>query len=219
MRARPTWVGRLAGEAIRRGWEAASQVASIRVGDHRARRFIEFGEASAICFPFAAVIGEDRISMGSCTIVGPYSTLCAGLPGQPPKPAWAGPSLVIGDRCMVGRNATILAHREIVIEDDVWMGNGVFISDQNHDWVDADLPIGRQSQEPRPVRIGANTVIGNGARILPGAVIGERAIIAAGAVVTGAVPDHAIVGGIPAQVIGSTQPSEVVVPLQPVIPA
>ena len=204
MRARPSKLGMAAGDLIRRGWDTAGRLATIYSGGRRARRFYAFGENSSICFPWSTLLGDDRIAIGADTMVGPYSTLSAGLPLQPPNPAWAGPTLTIGDRCLIGRGATITAHLDVVIEDDVWMGNGVYISDQNHDWSDPDLPMSVQAQEPRPVHIGAGSWIGNGAMILPGASVGRRVVVAAGAVVTGAVPDHAIVGGVPARVIGST---------------
>jgi tetrahydrodipicolinate N-succinyltransferase len=202
--ARPSRLGLVAGEVLHRGWELVGRLATIYSGTPRARRFYAFGENSSVCFPPATILGDDRIAIGSDTMVGPYSTLSAGLPLQPPNPAWAGPTLTIGDRCLIGRDATITAHRDVVVEDDVWMGNGIYISDQNHDWSDPDQPMSQQSQEPRPVRIGEGSWIGNGAMVLPGATIGRRVVVAAGAVVTGPVPDHAIVGGVPAKVIGST---------------
>ncbi|MFP3905855.1 MAG: acyltransferase [Acidimicrobiales bacterium] len=209
-----------AGEALRRGWETMAHLATIRSGDPRAGRFYAFGANSCVCFPSASILGYDRIAIGRDTMVGPYSTLSAGLPLQPPNPSWAGPTLTIGDRCVIGRGATVTAHRTIVVEDDVWMGNDVFVSDQNHDWVDADRPIGEQAQAPRPVRIGAGSWIGHGAMILPGADVGRRSIIAAGAVVTEPVPDHSIVGGVPGRVISTTAPDDVVVlPLVPGTPA
>jgi acetyltransferase-like isoleucine patch superfamily enzyme len=197
-----TLLQRLAGEGIRRVWEKAGRLGAIRSGDRRAQRFYAFGKRSAICFPQAALVGDDRIAIGSGTVVGPYSTVSAGLAGQPRNPEWAGPTLVIGDRCVIGRNATITAHREIRIGDDVWTGNDVFISDQNHAWDDPSLPIGAQAQEPRPVVIGDGAWIGHGAIVLPGVVIGRRAVIAAGAVVTVSVPDFSVVGGVPARLIG-----------------
>jgi acetyltransferase-like isoleucine patch superfamily enzyme len=215
----PKRIGQLVGEGIRRVWETATRLATIYSGDPRSKRFYSFGTNSCVCFPYAAIMGYDRIAIGTDTMVGPYSTLSAGLPYQPPRPSWAGPTLTIGDRCLVGRNATVTAHREIVIEDDVWMGNEVFISDQNHAWDDPDRSIGQQAQDPRPVRIGAGSWIGKGAIILPGSIIGKRVVIAAGAVVTGPVPDFSIVGGVPAQVIGTTASDKVVTPIQPVRPA
>jgi tetrahydrodipicolinate N-succinyltransferase len=200
---------RLLGELVRRGWEGVSSLGAITSGDPRARRFHSFGANSSVCFPTAALHGTDRIALGSYTMVGPYSTLSAGQPFLPPVPhaVDAEPMLRIGDGCLLGRNATVTAHRSIVIGDAVWMGDGVFISDQNHAWDDPEQPIGAQASEPQAVSIGAGSWIGNGAMILPGAVIGERCVVAAGAVVTGPVPDHTIVAGVPARVLGSTATS------------
>jgi hypothetical protein len=51
------------------------------------------------------------------------------------------------------------------------------------------------------VEIGPGCWIGTGAVILPGARIGRNVVVAAGAVVRGAVPDHAVVAGAPARVV------------------
>jgi UDP-2-acetamido-3-amino-2,3-dideoxy-glucuronate N-acetyltransferase len=50
------------------------------------------------------------------------------------------------------------------------------------------------------VRYGAS--VGSGGIILPGVTIGRWALVAAGAVVTKDVPDHALVAGVPAAQIG-----------------
>lgn len=55
-----------------------------------------------------------------------------------------------------------------------------------------------------PVVIGDDVFVGHQAIIMPGVRIGERSVVAAGAVVVDNVPAGAVVGGVPARVIGST---------------
>lgn len=52
--------------------------------------------------------------------------------------------------------------------------------------------------------IGDNCYIGAGARILGGIHIGSNSVVAAGAVVLNDVPEHSVVVGVPAKVIGQT---------------
>ena len=54
---------------------------------------------------------------------------------------------------------------------------------------------------PAPVKIGKRVWIGAHATVLAGVVIGDNAIVAAGAVVTKDVPANAVVAGVPAKII------------------
>jgi acetyltransferase-like isoleucine patch superfamily enzyme len=133
--------------------------------------------------------------------------------------------LRVGDRCVIGRGSHIVAHHSIEIGEDVFTGPYVYITDQNHSYADVDVPVGRQWPVNSSVRIGAGTWLGTGAVILPGAVIGRNVVVAAGAVVRGKVPDHAVVGGVPAKVIreyvagaGWSAPAPGPVPAMPPVP-
>lgn len=53
------------------------------------------------------------------------------------------------------------------------------------------------------IEVKDNCFIGSGSTILAGVTIGPNAIVAAGALVNSDVPEGAIVGGVPARVIGS----------------
>lgn len=53
----------------------------------------------------------------------------------------------------------------------------------------------------KPIVVGDNVYIGVRSIIMPGVTIGNNVIIAAGSVVTKDVPNHSVVGGIPARVI------------------
>jgi hypothetical protein len=55
-----------------------------------------------------------------------------------------------------------------------------------------------------PVKIGDRCFLGYNSVIMPGVTIGDDVIVGAGAVVTRDVPAGAVVGGVPAHVIGNT---------------
>ncbi len=177
--------------------------AAITSRSRRADRFAGFGPRSVICFPPAALFGESAIRIGCEVMIGPNVSLSAGMtPGQS---LISDRIVVVGDRCLIGRNSSINGHLSIEIGDDVFFGPNVYVTDQNHTAIDRTLPIGRQAAPERPVRIGAGSWIGTNAVILPGVTIGERAIVGAGAVVTRDVPTGAVVVGAPARVVSDAQ--------------
>jgi dTDP-4-amino-4,6-dideoxygalactose transaminase/acetyltransferase-like isoleucine patch superfamily enzyme len=106
----------------------------------------------------------------------------------------------------IGRNVKVSSHtficEGVTIEDDVFIGHNVsFINDK----YPRAAVNGRLQTEadweciPTLVKRGAS--IGTSATILCGVTIGEHAIVGAGSVVTKDVPAHAVVAGVPAQVI------------------
>lgn len=163
------------------------------------KRFGHFGEGSVICFPVTTIFNERYIRIGTQTMIGPNVALSAGMvEGQE---CLTDPVVSIGDRCLIGRGSGIVGHLSIVIEDDVWTGHHVYITDQNHGYEDATRPISQQTQGERPVRIGAGSWIGAGSVVLPGAEIGRHVTIGANSVVTGRIPDYSVAVGSPARVI------------------
>jgi acetyltransferase-like isoleucine patch superfamily enzyme len=111
------------------------------------------------------------------------------------------PVVSIGDRCLIGRGSGIVGHLSIEIGDDVYTGHHVYITDQNHGYLDRELPISRQVQPERPVRIGPGSWIGHGSVVLPGSTIGRNVVVGANSVVTGTLPDHCVAVGAPARII------------------
>jgi acetyltransferase-like isoleucine patch superfamily enzyme len=107
----------------------------------------------------------------------------------------------IGSRCKISSHTFIC--EGVTIEDQVFIGHGVtFVNDS---YPRATTPTGDLQTaadwkvEKTVVKKGAS--IGSGATILSNIVIGEHAIVGAGAVVTRDVPAHAIVVGNPARVL------------------
>jgi acetyltransferase-like isoleucine patch superfamily enzyme len=185
--------------AVHWGWREFQRAGMITRDTPAGRAFREFGRGSVMTFPAGAVFGEEWITVGQGTLIGALVTISAGIvPGQDLGPD---PVLRIGDRCVIGRGSHIVAHQSIEIGDDVWTGPYVYITDQNHGYADPDTPIGRQLPVNRPVRIGAGSWLGAGAIVLPGAQIGRNAVIAAGSVVRGQIPDRCVVAGVPARIV------------------
>jgi acetyltransferase-like isoleucine patch superfamily enzyme len=191
-------VRRILGDFVQAAWSFAIDVGTIRPGHRRANRFAHFGDRSAICFPVAALFGEGAIHLGDGCIIGPYTTLSAGVS---PEQVLDGTVVRIGDRCVIGKGSGVVGHQRIEIGDDVWTGHHVYVSDANHGYVDPDEPVGKQFAAPRPVRIGSGSWLGHGALVLGGATIGEHVVVGAGAVVTGDLPDYSVAVGNPARVI------------------
>lgn len=125
---------------------------------------------------------------------------------------------VIFAGAQIGKNCNICAHT--LIEDGAVVGNNVTIKSGVYLWdgvhLEDDVFVGpcatfTNDKKPRSKQhldaylkttVGKGASIGANATILPGIRIGEKAMIAAGAVVTKDVPDYAVVMGNPAVIKG-----------------
>jgi acetyltransferase-like isoleucine patch superfamily enzyme len=106
------------------------------------------------------------------------------------------------DVAMSGCSVTAL--KKVTIGDRVMIGSGALIMDSDMHPLDATLRASRSPQIPmKPVEISDDVFIGARAIILKGTSIGARAIIGAGAVVSGEVPPDSIVGGNPGRILSS----------------
>lgn len=82
-----------------------------------------------------------------------------------------------------------------ILEEGCWLGPNVVVTN-------ARYPQSRTVKENlRGAHIKRGAKIGANATLLPGVVIGENALVGAGAVVTHDVPDGAVVAGNPARII------------------
>jgi len=117
---------------------------------------------------------------------------------QPPFYCDYGSNIHLGTRVFFNFNCTVLDVCEIRIGDYTLFGPGVQILTPLHP-LDAEL---RRTQEyGEPIEIGADVWVGGGALILAGVSIGTRAIVGAGSVVTGDIPDSVFAAGNPCRVI------------------
>ena len=142
----------------------------------------------------AKIFHPDLVNLYGCeigeeTTVGPFVEIQSGV--------------TVGTRCKISSHTFICTG--VTVEDEVFIGHGVmFINDiypratteEGHRQSESDWQL-VETLVRRRASIGSN------ATIMGGVTIGEQAIVGAGAVVTHDVPQHAIVAGVPAKVIGN----------------
>lgn len=117
-------------------------------------------------------------------------------------------SVVIGDvkvgmNVWIGPFTIIDGSGNISIGDYCTISAGVHI--YTHDNVKQTLTSGKMQIERTPVVIGNNVYVGPNAVITKGVSIGNSCVIGAGAFVNKDVPDHSIVLGQPAKVVGKIE--------------
>ena len=106
----------------------------------------------------------------------------------------------LSDYVYIGPRCKFYGTGNLLVGENVIIGNDVKILTTNHNYRGEMLPYDRDSIN-KSVVIHNNVWIASFAFILPGVEIGEGAIVAAGSVVTKDVPALSIVGGNPAKII------------------
>jgi acetyltransferase-like isoleucine patch superfamily enzyme len=110
----------------------------------------------------------------------------------------------IGQRCKISSHTFIC--EGVAIDDEVFIGHGVMFTNDAFPRATTD---GRLQTEADwkvvPTQIKRGASIGNNVTVICGVTIGAGSMVGAGAVVTKDVPAGAIVAGVPARVIGSTE--------------
>ncbi len=106
-------------------------------------------------------------------------------------------NIVIGKDTIIGEFAVLDGRDKLVIGDHVDIASDVMLYNAEHDVQSDDFHAVKA-----PTIVEDYVFIGPRAIILPGVTLGKGAVVGAGAVVTKDVAPFAIVGGVPAKVIG-----------------
>jgi len=101
----------------------------------------------------------------------------------------------IGKNVVLGKNCNIQAH--VTISNGCVLGDNVFIA-PNSSLLNDKYP---KSNFMTPPIIKAGAAIGGGVTILPGIIVGEKAVVGGGSVVAKDVSPKTVVAGCPAKVV------------------
>lgn len=110
--------------------------------------------------------------------------------------------LKIGDDVSIGKSAMLQSIGGIIIGNRVMIAHGSQLVSAGHRITASSESMRFSGLDVAPVVIEDDVWVGAGAIVLPGVTVRQGAIVAAGAVVTKDVEPFAIVGGIPAALIG-----------------
>ena len=155
----------------------------------RALETVTLGEGCFVA-PQARIFGEP----GRAVILGPGCSVAA-------EAFLHGPITLGRDVSVNARASLDGGARGITIGDGTRIASGATLYAFNHG-LDPGRPLLGQPVTSRGIIVGGDVWIGANAGVTDGVRIGDHAVVAMGAVVTRDVPDWAMVGGVPARVIG-----------------
>lgn len=111
-------------------------------------------------------------------------------------------NLTLGRNVHIGADAYINCRGGVTIGDHTILSRRVVIYSYDHNFKECSLlPFDEQSVE-RPVYIGRYVWVGMNVIITPGTRIGDGAVIGMGTIVSGNIPDNAIVVGATTRIVG-----------------
>jgi UDP-2-acetamido-3-amino-2,3-dideoxy-glucuronate N-acetyltransferase len=147
-------------------------------------------------FQHESAFVDDGAEIGEGSRVWHFAHVCAGarlgrnvVLGQN---VFVGSGAVIGDECKIQNNVSI--YDAVILEDGVFCGPSAVFTNVNNPRARVE-----RKHEFRETRVRSGASLGANCTIVCGVTIGRFAFVAAGAVVTRDVADHALVAGVPAR--------------------
>ena len=127
--------------------------------------------------------------------------------------------IVIDDRANIGFNCEIFSASRVHVGKDILMAAYTYLVGGDHLYDRTDIPVLQQGRTARGIDVADNVWLGTHVVVTDGSTIGRDAIIGAGAVVVGDVPEFAFATGIPAKVVRDRRDGQVPSPPAPQPPS
>jgi len=150
-------------------------------------------------FAHDSAVIDDDVSIGKGTKIWHFSHVLkgsrVGATCNIGQNVVIGPDVTIGNVCKIQNNVSI--YKGVTLEDGVFCGPSMVFTNIYNPRAEI-----RKMDQVRPTLVKQGATIGANATIVCGTTIGRYAFVGAGAVVNKNVPDHALVVGNPAKLIG-----------------
>lgn len=108
-------------------------------------------------------------------------------------------NLMVGDNVSIHAGCYIDAYGGVVIGNDVSIAHQSSVVSFEHTWDNESIPIKYNKIKSSGVYLASDVWVGCGVRILDGARIESRTVVAAGSVVKGTLRGGSVYGGVPAR--------------------
>lgn len=178
-----------------RAWRSGARISSSAIV--RGVGNIELGAGCRIGRQVELNASGGTIRLGECVTFGPAAIVES-----------RGGCVSIGSRTGIGPFCVLYGHGGLEIGSDCMIASHVVLIPENHRFDRLDVPMRAQGGTRRGIRIGDDVWLATQVVVLDGVSIGKGAVIGAGAVVTGDIPDYAIAHGVPARVVGYRRQSQ-----------
>jgi acetyltransferase-like isoleucine patch superfamily enzyme len=147
----------------------------------------------------ASIYGASRIHIGDCVRIDDFCILSAGAGG-----------IRLGSFIHIACFCSLIGQEKIEMEDYSNLSSRVAIYSSSDDYTgnamtNPMVPADFTNVDHRPVHIGRHCIVGAGAVILPGVVLGEGSAVGALALVVKSCEAFRIYGGVPAKLIRSRE--------------
>jgi acetyltransferase-like isoleucine patch superfamily enzyme len=109
--------------------------------------------------------------------------------------------IIIDDNANLGFNCEIFSASRVRVGKSILMAAYTYLVGGDHLYDRVDIPVLEQGRTARGIDVDDNVWLGTHVVVTDGSRIGRDAIIGAGAVVVGEIPEFAIATGIPAKVL------------------
>ena len=145
----------------------------------------------ALVSPRAEVELSPLLKLGEGTQISAFAKIKAS-----DGPLTIGAQVSIGSGCFIHTGSA-----GVSIGDDSLISPNVSIVGSNYRYDRLDLPVRRQGEASKGIKIGNDVWLGVGCAILDGARIEDHAIVAANAVVSGHIAENVVAAGNPAKAV------------------